>query len=37
MERRECAFRLNGLEIIVSEDVSPAFLKKLLEAAGHAR
>ena len=36
-ERRECAFRLNGLEIIVSEDVSPAFLKKLLEAAGHAR
>lgn len=36
-ERRECAFKLNGLEIIVSEDVSPAFLKKLLEAAGHAR
>jgi len=37
MERRECAFRLNGLEIIVSEDVSPAFLGKLLEAATHAR
>ena len=36
-ERRECAFKLNGAEIIVSEDVSPAFLKKLLEAAGHAR
>ena len=36
-ERRECAFKLNGLEIIVSEDVSPAFLGKLLEAAGHAR
>lgn len=37
MELRECAFKLNGVEIIVSEDVSPAFLKKLLEAAGHAR
>ena len=36
-ERRECAFKLNGLEIIVSEDVSPAFLGKLLEAATHAR
>ncbi len=36
-ERRECAFKLNGLEIIVSEDVSPAFLGKLLEAAAHAR
>jgi hypothetical protein len=36
-ERRECAFRLNGVEIIVPEDVSPAFLGKLLEAAGHAR
>ena len=36
-ERRECAFRLNGVEITVSEDVSPAFLGKLLEAAAHAR
>lgn len=36
-ERRECTFKLNGLEIIVSEDVSPAFLGKLLEAAAHAR
>lgn len=34
---RECAFKLNGLEIIVPEDVSPAFLGKLLEAAAHAR
>lgn len=36
-ERRECAFKLNGAEIIVPEDVSAAFLGKLLEAAGHAR
>ena len=36
-ERRECAFKLNGAEIIVPDDVSPAFLGKLLEAAGHAR
>lgn len=36
-ERRECAFKLNGLEIIVSEDVSPVFLGKLLEAAAYAR
>lgn len=35
-ERPECVFKLNGVEIIVSEDVSPAFLGKLLEAAAHA-
>ena len=36
-QRRECAFKLNGVEIIVPDDVSPAFLGKLLEAAAHAR
>mgnify|MGYP000957927475 FL=1 len=36
-QREEYAFKLNGVEIIVSEDVSPAFLRKLLEAAAHAR
>ena len=36
-QREECAFKLNGVEIIVSEDVSAAFLGKLLEAAAHAR
>ena len=36
-ERWECTFKLNGAEIIVPDDVCPAFLGKLLEAAGHAR
>ena len=37
VQRPECAFKLNGVEIVVPEDVSPAFLGKLLEAAAHAR
>lgn len=31
------SFKVNGLELSVDEDINPAFLTKLLEAAAHAR